>query len=365
MITINSVTKNVSEVFQLDISEITRNIQTKQNEDNEYYVTGDGIFDNLMETATAHLDAQWNNQRIRGEQYAEVYEQIYIKTLELALNAWINKPKADAETLLTLDNIDKVNAETANIQEQTVHEKLKEELTKCQTKLTCEQYQHELLKENLTEAQTANTAQDTKVKICQERLVCAQADHEVTKEELTEAQTENVEKDTEVKDCQRKLTCEQAEHEKIKEAVTEQQVNDVIASTELKGAQSYLAKCQADGVIADIAVKQKQLELIASQVKSEDQKLEVYKAQAQALNDDIKYKLLKLSLDTWGLGFSVASSSIQDVPIMMTGTASTAMAAKLLADRYGINVNMDSHGSTTGTTIDGKTVDTSKYVFDD
>ena len=278
MITITNTNKHPdTDVLRFDIDEITRNVTIETNADNEKYVIGDGIFDNLMETATKHLDAQWNNQRIRGEQYAEVYQQIYMKTLELALNAWIQKPKAIADTLLTLDNIDKTNAEIANIEEQTVHEKLKEDLTIAQTS-------HEGKKE-------LNTVQDTKVKVCQEKLTCAQATHEAEKQELTEAQVENVEADTLVKGCQKTLTCNQATHELEKAALT-----------------------------------RKQLDLLGKQIEVEEKKVALYQAQAKGFEEDIKYKIFKTSLETWGMGFSVASSAFTQTPVPMSNACINRMA---------------------------------------
>ena len=53
----------------LPFSDLTRNVAT----DDDYVVTGDGILDDLMETFTAHLKAQWCDGKITGVEYATVY----------------------------------------------------------------------------------------------------------------------------------------------------------------------------------------------------------------------------------------------------------------------------------------------------
>ena len=321
MITISSVTKNTdTDVLQIDVNDITKNVTTQINSDSEKYVIGDGIFDDLMETATKHLDAQWNNQRIRGEQYAEVYTQIYIKTLELALNAWIQKPKAVADTLLTLDNIDKTNAEIANVEKDT-------EVKECQRKLTCKQADHEEAKIELTDAQKDNVEADTEVKDCQRQLTCAQATHEGVKQQLTTAQKSNVEADTTLKG-------KQADNVVADTAVKNAQPANIAADTALKTAQASVQQKQID-------VAQKQIDLMAKQIESETQKVEVYKAQAKGYEEDIKYKVFKTCLETWGMGFSVANSAFEQVPIPMNNACLNMIAKNWFDNLFGVTINFN------------------------
>lgn len=55
--------------YTIDIDQVTDNVQV--NNRNE--VVGDGIFDTLMETITRHVDVQFRQQRLTGENYANVY----------------------------------------------------------------------------------------------------------------------------------------------------------------------------------------------------------------------------------------------------------------------------------------------------
>ena len=69
----------------LNIDEFTNNVQADIIEGT---VTGDGIFDTLMETATKHLAVQYETNRIRKEDYADAYIHIYEVTLQAALKAF-------------------------------------------------------------------------------------------------------------------------------------------------------------------------------------------------------------------------------------------------------------------------------------
>jgi len=53
----------------VDIKDLTSNVIV----DPEYNVSGDGVFDDLMETITKHITAQYDAGKITGPEYATVY----------------------------------------------------------------------------------------------------------------------------------------------------------------------------------------------------------------------------------------------------------------------------------------------------
>lgn len=57
----------------VDITDVTRNVQTLQGVDDKPYVIGDGYFDIIMQTMTTHLNAQLDGGRIEQGPYAEAY----------------------------------------------------------------------------------------------------------------------------------------------------------------------------------------------------------------------------------------------------------------------------------------------------
>ena len=85
------------------ITEFTANV--KKVEDDNGAITGTGIFDVLMNTATKHLQVQFDSGKINGELYANAYIQVYQATLQTALQAWLQKGVAEADIALKLAEI--------------------------------------------------------------------------------------------------------------------------------------------------------------------------------------------------------------------------------------------------------------------
>lgn len=82
----------------LTIADLTSNVTTSA----EHVVTGDGIFDDLMETVTAHLEAQYLKGRITGTDYATVYLGALQSTVAQAVQYVLGQAKTNSETdLLT------------------------------------------------------------------------------------------------------------------------------------------------------------------------------------------------------------------------------------------------------------------------
>lgn len=81
------------DLIYIDVKEFTNKVTTNTN----FEVTGTGIFDAFMDTATKHLTAQLDAGRLRGEDYATAYIQVYTATLQAALQAWLHKGVAEKQ----------------------------------------------------------------------------------------------------------------------------------------------------------------------------------------------------------------------------------------------------------------------------
>lgn len=103
---------NTTEVIvkPINVTEFTNNVTTDTI---DYTVTGDGIFDKLMDTATKHLKAQFESNRIREEDYASAYIQIYQTTLQAALEVWLKKGIAEAQLELLAKQLETEDAKKA------------------------------------------------------------------------------------------------------------------------------------------------------------------------------------------------------------------------------------------------------------
>lgn len=89
------------ETDYIDVTQFTRNV-VKQP---DHTVTGDGIIDILMMTATKHLEAQFEGNRIRKEDYATAYVQLYQATLQAAMQAWLQKGIAEKQLELLAEQV--------------------------------------------------------------------------------------------------------------------------------------------------------------------------------------------------------------------------------------------------------------------
>ena len=113
----------------IDITEFTKNVVREQI---EHTVSGEGIFDVLMNTATQHLLAQFEGNRIRAENYADAYVQLYQATLQAALQIWLQKGIAEKQLEL--------------LQKQMESEDAKKDLYRRQIEGFDEDYKQKILK---------------------------------------------------------------------------------------------------------------------------------------------------------------------------------------------------------------------------
>ena len=95
------------ETDYIDATKFTRNVKVNEEEGT---VEGEGIFDIFMNTATKHLMAQYNSNRMRKEDYATAYIEIYNVTLQAALKAWLERGLAEAQLALAKAQIESEKA---------------------------------------------------------------------------------------------------------------------------------------------------------------------------------------------------------------------------------------------------------------
>lgn len=79
---------------------------------------GTGIFDQLMASMKAHIQDEYANQRIKGSDYAQVYLGGLQSVMDRSLQFLLNQQKVDLEAQLTGEQITKIQAETALVNQQ-------------------------------------------------------------------------------------------------------------------------------------------------------------------------------------------------------------------------------------------------------
>lgn len=107
---------------------------------------GTGIFDVLMRANKAHLEAEFNKNRIKGAEYATVYLGSLTQVMQTALQFLLTKEKTDLEAqllakqiLLAQKQIDKTTAEIDQITQQTANLVSQKLQIIAQTELTAQQ----------------------------------------------------------------------------------------------------------------------------------------------------------------------------------------------------------------------------------
>lgn len=205
-------------------------IQPITNEDlTTKVVDGTGIFDELMTAANAHLTYQWEQDRITGSSYAEVYLGQLTAVLGQAVFFLTERDKTYLNNLLVQSQI------------------------------------------KLADAQVALAAQDLLNK--QQELLNAQKQMELMEQQiqLAEKQVELADKELLVKDKEMQLLDKQIAVQEATADLTRQKIKTEIAQisdsvdgvsvTGILGAQIALYKQQRDGFLRD--AEQKALKIVA------------------------------------------------------------------------------------------------------
>ena len=159
------------------ITEFTANV--KKVEDDNGAITGTGIFDVLMNTATKHLQVQFDSGKINGELYANAYIQVYQVTLQTAKDIWLQKSTSEAQLALLNKQADLLSAQIITegtqrnhlskqidlLSEQIILEGIKRNNLSKQTDLLDKQINSEDAKRDLYRRQIEGFDEDYKQKI--------------------------------------------------------------------------------------------------------------------------------------------------------------------------------------------------------
>ena len=93
---------------------------------------GTGVFDVLMRANKAHLESEYQKNRIKGPEYATVYLGSLESVMQTSLQFLLNKDKSDLEAQLIQAQIEKVNAEINLVKQQTANAVIEAEVLRAQ-----------------------------------------------------------------------------------------------------------------------------------------------------------------------------------------------------------------------------------------
>ena len=205
-------------------------IQPITNEDlTTKVVDGTGIFDELMTAANAHLTYQWEQDRITGSSYAEVYLVQLTAVLGQAVLFLTERDKTYLNNLLVQTQIKLADAQVALAEQELLNKQ--QELLNSQKQMELMEQQIQLAEKQVELADKELLVKDKEMQLLDKQIAVQEATADLTRQKI------------------------KTEMAQISDSV------DGVSVTGILGAQIALYKQQRDGFLRD--AEQKALKIVA------------------------------------------------------------------------------------------------------
>lgn len=249
----------------------------------EAKVSGEGVFDTLMRGMVGHLELEFNKNRLRGADYAQVYLSSLTPVLQNAVVFLLQKDEAANKANLVQAQID---------------------LTKLQGELI----QLEIAREELTRG-------------------------------LIEAQIRRIDREIQTMDITDQLLTAQVEQQKAVTLNTKQELLNLQAQECLLKAQydlAMLTKLQttAQTVLIQQKTATEKAQIVESGVDDNSvigRQKTLYKAQSDGFQRDAEQKAAKLLTDTWNVRRTTDEGTVVDATNMLNDVTIGRAISKMLA----------------------------------
>ena len=289
--------------FAVNINNLTSNTAVSNNT-----VTGNGIFDKIMETLTKHIQAQFDANRIRSEDYADVYLGALQYALTTATQILLSKDITEQQAF-TLES-DRIIKEAQNTKDLALKDA---QLVIAENEaLTLES--DRIIKE-------AQSAKDLILKDAQ--LVIAEKEALKLDKDMLKLDKDILRVDAEIDILVKNLDKADAEIAMLDKNLDK-------ADAEISLAQAQESELLLNGT-ADRAIKAQQTTLTQKQILVEETKKLLLERQITGFNDDAKQKILKHCTDTWAVGYSVAKDE-HSIPYLVNENTIDSIAKSILTD---------------------------------
>lgn len=205
-------------------------VQPITNEDlTTKVVDGTGIFDELMTAANAHLTYQWEQDRIIGSSYAEVYLGQLTAVLGQAVLFLTERDKTYLNNLLVQSQIKLADAQVALAAQDLLNKQ--QELLNAQKQMELMEQQIQLAEKQVELADKELLVKDKEMQLLDKQIAVQEATADLTRQKI------------------------KTEMAQISDSV------DGVSVTGILGAQIALYKQQRDGFLRD--AEQKALKIVA------------------------------------------------------------------------------------------------------
>lgn len=301
-------------------------------------VAGSGVFDKLMQVTRAHLDVEFDKNRIRGPEYSQVYLGQLSQVMSASLQFLLQKDKVALEAMLIEAQLEVAKNQAANLV-------LEGQNLLLQGQLLAAQKQNLDVERDFTIAKTAQTVQQTqnlvaeKANIVLQGPILVQQKLNLEKEGLkSEAQVAQITQQTvnlktqDLQEIQKtKLLLQQTVN-----AVTE---NTVMIATECKLRAEYdvlletKLKTSQETALLGQKVATERAQTVGAGVDADSvigKQKSLYQAQADGFKRDAEQKAAKLLVDSWNVRRTTDAGTVADSTNMLNdATVGRAVKAVL------------------------------------
>lgn len=277
----------------------------------EAKVSGDGVFDTLMRGMVGHLELEFNKNRLRGADYAQVYLSSLTPVLQNAVVFLLQKDEAANKANLVQAQIDLTKLQGELIQLEIAREELTRGLIEAQIRRIDREIQTMDLTDQMITAQTLqqkaetlNTSQQLLNLKSQDLLINAQ----VEQQKATTINTAQELLNLQAQECLLKAQYDIAMLTKLQ---TTAQTVLIQQKTATEKAQTVETGVDENSVIG----RQKIL----------------YKAQSDGFQRDAEQKAAKLLTDTWNVRRTTDEGTVADTVNMLNDATIGRAITKMLS----------------------------------
>lgn len=286
---------------------------------------GSGVFDALMRSTKAHLDGEFDKNRIRGPEYSQVYLGQMQAVLSTALQFLMNKDKISLEAEI-------LEAQLLIAKQQAANLVIEGQNLVLQGALLAAQKQNLDVERDLTIAKTANTIQQTQNLVAEKANILLQAP-------ILETQKLNLDKEglrltaqtAQITQQTKNLVNDDLKNVQETKLILQQTVNAVTENVTMIKQQCKLAaeydlimeqKIKTIGETSLLQQKTatEKAQTVGAGVDADSvigKQKTLYQAQADGFKRDAEQKAAKLLVDSWNVRRTTDAGTVADATNML------------------------------------------------
>ena len=262
----------------------------------EAKLTGKGVFDVLMQSVKLHLEQEYNQNRIRGTEYSQVYLGSMTAILEQSTRFLLDKDKSFYEIALVEAQVRLADAQVRLVEKQIEKEDQEAALRAAQV----DKIRREILTMDISD-----------------NLLTAQISLAQAQKILTDAQAAKINREIATMDISDNLLTSQVLLSQAQKISTDAQSALVIQKTNTEKAQTLAAGVDVDSVVG----KQKAL----------------YQSQIDGFKRDAEQKAARTMIDTWNARRTTDEGTVADATNRLDDATIGKTVEKLLV---GVGINL-------------------------